>query len=76
MYYSYMTSSLFLFFKYFIFYNLFINFWLFCIFIVVQAFLVCSCGERGLLSKLKYMGFSLQWFFLLLIAGSRAHGTQ
>ena len=33
-----------------------------------------SCGELGLLSKLQRMGFSLQWFLLLLIAGSRAHG--
>ena len=35
-----------------------------------------SCGELGLLSKLQRMGVSLQWFLLLLIAGSRAHGLS
>ena len=37
---------------------------------------MCSCGEWGLLSELQCMGFSLQWFLLLLTAGSRAHGLS
>ena len=56
----------------FFFQSIFLTFCLFIFWLLWGSQAFSSCGEQGLLSKMRCLGFSLQWLLLLWSMGSMA----